>query len=186
MSYAPDAAPERGWFGRNWLWFVPLMLLLLAVVACGGCVALGVLFGERFAAAAIQMMPEFQQAMTILGENAEVREALGEPVEMDGLPTKMDQGFSGQTITRAIAFRAKGPKASATVELDSETVGSNVRITRLEVSLPDGKTLDLTPAATTHEPTTQGDAEAAADESAPSHSTEPASTEAESGEPATP
>lgn len=140
MSYSPDGVPQRGWFSRNWLWFVPVLLVFLGLLVCGGGCVLSLMFSDRLIALGV---PEIDQAVSTIQGNAEAREALGEPIERDGMPTRVEQNVSGQTITREIGFNVKGPKGTASVDMESETVGTTPTLKRIDVTLSDGRVLHV-------------------------------------------
>ncbi|MBV9128516.1 MAG: hypothetical protein JO117_10575 [Verrucomicrobia bacterium] len=73
--YPPQPAPRRGWWSRNWLWFVPtgcvgLLLLLVAFVL----MIVSVVFG------AIKSSDAYKTALARAQADPRVIEALGTPI----------------------------------------------------------------------------------------------------------
>ena len=75
MSHVPDssmppayaAPPRKGWFGRNWLWFVPT-IVLLPICLCGGmCVVV-----PYFAMRGLSESGAYKLALDTVQQNAEV------------------------------------------------------------------------------------------------------------------
>lgn len=126
--------PQRpGWFARNWFWFVPI-IAILPVLACGGFGVAGI-FALR---QAVLKTPGFQQAMTALRADPQVREALGEPIEHNGWQVSFAIN-NGRAATTTLSFRVKGPKNNARVTLESsQAPGQPAKLTRLEAT-PDGQ-----------------------------------------------
>ena len=77
-----DAPPQRSWLGRNWLWFVPTIILLPIFCCCGGgglLVWWGV--GE------VLDTPAYKDSVALAAQDADVIAALGSPI-------KSPEGFS--------------------------------------------------------------------------------------------
>ncbi|WP_299548243.1 cytochrome c oxidase assembly factor Coa1 family protein [Seonamhaeicola sp.] len=72
---------QKSWFGRNWLWVVPvggcLTLIVLAVLGIG---TLFVGVSKMFTSSA-----PYEYALSEASNNTEVIAALGEPIESDGI-----------------------------------------------------------------------------------------------------
>lgn len=128
------APPRKGWFGRNWLWFIP-SIVLLPICLCGGLCGGGFLYLRQ------TVVNSGAYALTLekLRENAEVKAALGEPIEetwmtMGGVNMTSDQGSHA-----TLMIRVQGSKAGAMVESESRQAPGvkEWELTRLIVR-PDG------------------------------------------------
>jgi hypothetical protein len=103
-------SPEnKGWFGRNWKWFVPvgcLSIVLMVVVFAAAIVF--------FAFGTIKSSQVYQEAMAKTRSNAAVILEMGEPIEPGWL-------ISGQiNVTESsgnadLSIPVSGPKKSGTV-----------------------------------------------------------------------
>ncbi|MBL9124717.1 MAG: hypothetical protein JNG90_13860 [Planctomycetaceae bacterium] len=128
MSHVPGnglpptypAAPQKGWFGRNWLWFVPT-IVLLPLCLCGGlCVGV-----PYFAMRGLAESGAYKIALETVQQNAEVKEALGEPIEAKLIPFGAEVDVGGGRKTANIGFQVQGPKGSAIVaSTSSKEVGT--------------------------------------------------------------
>jgi hypothetical protein len=67
---------QKGWFGRNWKWFVPVGCLSMVVLVVGVVAAI-----IYFAFGAIKSSDVYQQALTRTKANPAVVRELGEPIE---------------------------------------------------------------------------------------------------------
>jgi len=109
MPPPPGTPPRRGWFARNWKWFIPLVVLLPIIVCCGGITAIvGGVFGV------IKSSEPYKHAVAQAQSNPQVTAALGTPVE----PTF----FVGGTVNvnndagnAELVIPIKGPKGAGTV-----------------------------------------------------------------------
>ena len=108
------APPRKGWFGRNWLWFVPTVVLL-PICLCGGlCVGV-----PYFAMRGLAESGAYKIALETVQQNAAVKEALGEPVEGELIPIGAEIDASGGVKEANIGFQVQGPKGSAIVASSS-------------------------------------------------------------------
>jgi len=123
-------SPEnKGWFGRNWKWFVPvgcLSIVLMAVVLVAAVVYF--IFGS------LKSSYVYQEAMTKTRSNAAVIRELGEPIEPGWL-------ISGNiTVTESsgnadLSIPVSGPKKSGTVYVVAEKKMGKWDINGLEVAV---------------------------------------------------
>ena len=132
MPYAP---PPRGWFARNWLWFVPLVLLLPLVICAGLCA--GILGMGYYA---ILNSDPYRLALEAVQKNPQVIEQLGKPIEGVRWPPpggsvniKDDRGEA------KLEFKVRGPKGTADVEGNSRMVDGKWGLTSVTVKFADGK-----------------------------------------------
>jgi len=113
------AQNEKGWWGRNWGWFVPsacLGCLILPVACVGGCLWLGVSQLDSFG--------PFEEVIAAANRHPKVEERLGAPIKMDwrgfsdGMNATVDErraemtlkvkGTRGRGILRVVAHRRNG------------------------------------------------------------------------------
>lgn len=144
--------PQKNWFGRNWFWFVPVIILLPIFCCCGGGGAL-IWFGIGQALE----MPPYKDSIALAEQNTEVQNQLGTPIDspegfMD-LVTMMQEGgeFNFNQTNSFMMFDAKvplhGPNGTGmlTIEAESPDGGLTWTYTLQEIELPDGTVVDLLP-----------------------------------------
>jgi len=149
----PPQKPQKGWFGRNWVWLVPVIILVPLCCCCGG--PIGLLW---FGVGQALEMPPYKDSVVLAEQNAEVQNQLGTPIDspegfMD-LVTMMQGGgqFNMNQTGSQMLFDAQvplsGPSGSGTlwIEAESSDGGMTWTYTVQEVDLPDGTTIDLLPA----------------------------------------
>ncbi|NNJ25200.1 cytochrome c oxidase assembly factor Coa1 family protein [Alienimonas chondri] len=138
-AFEPAAAPppRKGWFGRNWLWVVPLGCLL-PIVLCAG----GLYWAFSFGMDTLKASDAYVSSLAAARENAEVRAALGQPIE-DGFPTKANYANNNGNETADLAYPITGPNGSATVYVVGSANGGPWTYTRKAVVLSDGTEIDL-------------------------------------------
>ncbi len=105
--------PQKGWFGRNWLWFVPATLLLLAVL-CAAC-GFGVFGGVM---GIIKSTKPFQVAMERARSNERVVEALGQPIE-EGFFVQGNVNIQNQGGDANLTIPISGPEGSAKIYVNA-------------------------------------------------------------------
>jgi len=136
----PQPPPKKGWFGRNWLWFVPT-IILLPILVCGGCFGGLFVFGIN----QIKGSEPYQDALARAQADATVIERLGEPVEdatfipqwnVSGDGTGTSGNSSGYIVL-------KGPKDTANARVNARMTDGNWEIIELEVTFSDGERIDL-------------------------------------------
>jgi hypothetical protein len=128
ITALPAERPD--WFGRNWKWFVPSVVLLpvLALGGCGGCL----FFGLQFA---FKSSDAYKNAVARVQADPVVTAALGSPVE-PGLFTYSGNISDAGPIGHAeVVFPISGPKGSGTVYLVADKSGGKWEFKVLEVTL---------------------------------------------------
>ncbi len=73
------AKPPKGWFGRNWLWFVPTIILLPLLCCCGGG---GLLIW--YGIGQFKEMPPFKDSVIAAEQDPRVQQALGSNITAMG------------------------------------------------------------------------------------------------------
>lgn len=100
----------KNWFGRNWKWAVPsggCLLIIILFVIFAGTMFMGVtsLFKDS---------EPYKQALSIAQSNQLVIEALGEPIETDGM-INGSVNYSGGEGHSNLDIPIKGPKGKAMI-----------------------------------------------------------------------
>ena len=123
-------SPEnKGWFGRNWKWFVPvgcLSIILMIVVFIAAIVF--------FAFGSIKSSIVYQDAMTKTRSNAAVIKELGEPIE-PGLLVSGHINVTESSGEADLSIPVSGPKKSGTVYVVATKKMGKWDINGLEVAV---------------------------------------------------
>jgi hypothetical protein len=124
---------KRGWWSRNWLWFVPTMLL--AVILLGG----GAIYWALFAR--VHGLAVYQTAMQTIAADRELQQKLGQPIEAVSWPPR-SAAPSARIEDREIDVRwaVQGPKARGEAHLQAKLLAGQWELVILEV---DGKRVAL-------------------------------------------
>jgi Cytochrome oxidase complex assembly protein 1 len=138
MSNAPQfdpnpAPPTKGWFARNWLWFVPLVGLSSGCLCCLGCG--GIIFGVL---QTIKSSEPYQMALAHVQADAEVRELLGEPIVESGFMPLGEVNVENGEGNASLYFHVSGPNGEASVSANATREGGQWRLTYVEVTPSDG------------------------------------------------
>jgi len=145
--------PQKSWFGRNWLWFLPTVILLPIFCCCGGGGAL-----VWFSVGKVLDIAPYKDSVALAEQSAEVQSQLGTPLDapegfMD-LVSMMQSGgqFNFNQTNNQMLFDAQvpisGPNGSGTLWIEAQSPDGGVTwtYTRQELELPDGTMIDLLPA----------------------------------------
>ncbi len=122
--------PQRGWFGRNWVWFVPVVILLPLVICAGCCTGV-----FTIGVGALKSSPPYTEALAAVQEDPRVQESLGTPIEdvtwfpVGEININNDQGDA------RFDFQVAGPKGRAHVRTESRMIGGMWSITELIVTV---------------------------------------------------
>lgn len=135
----PQAVPpRRSWFSRNWLWFVPLLFVLLFLLCAGLCVGV---IGTAFVT--LKHSEPYRVALERVQQDPQVIQRLGEPIrEASWVPVGEVHTEDGGGSAN-LSFRVAGPKGEADVRTEARRRGGQWETTVLEVTFPDGKRLSL-------------------------------------------
>ena len=105
--------PRKGWWGRNWKWFVPTgCLTMLALVAGVIFLLLSLIFGM------MKSSDAYKQAMVKVRASTAVSAALGTPIK-EGYFTSGSVNVSGPSGRAELAIPISGPKGKGTVYLEA-------------------------------------------------------------------
>lgn len=129
---------ERGWFGRNWKWFLPTLVVL--VIGLGAAGVFGVLY---FTAAVKKSSVPYQTALEAVKASPQVIEKLGEPIED---VTRFPAGqilSSGRMKEADFRFQIAGPKGKAEVATRAREIEYQWGTTTLEVTFADDTRANL-------------------------------------------
>jgi hypothetical protein len=100
---------QKGWFGRNWKWFVPVGCLSMVVMAVAVVAAfIFFIFGT------IKSSDVYQQALARARSNPDVVRELGEPIET-GFLMSGSINVSGDSGNADLKIPVSGPKKSGAV-----------------------------------------------------------------------
>ena len=121
----------RGWWSRNWLWFVPTLLLGLVLLCCGCPIAIGLwMYGQVF------NLEPFQVAMQKIEADETLRRELGEPIHAIHWPPP---SLLAEERDLDVRWDIEGPKGHAKAHLKSRLMANRWEPVLLEVELPNGQ-----------------------------------------------
>ncbi|WP_164009599.1 cytochrome c oxidase assembly factor Coa1 family protein [Pyxidicoccus trucidator] len=142
MDTVPEGnlVPQRGWWSRNWKWFVPVGGCLGLVASCGclGAILVGVGFSS------LSKLGAYTEAVAIATSDAEVRRALGTPIDT-GLPKQSSVSSNNGRTDARFTIPLDGPEADALLRVDAsqQEDGAEWKYRTLTVELEDGSLIDL-------------------------------------------
>lgn len=128
-TFTPEA-PQRGWFARNWIWVVPLAILLPILICAGCCTGL---FG--FGVGALKQTEPYQEALATVQNDPQVQEELGTPIEDDTWVPAGDFNMTDDQGEARFDFQVKGPKGGAHVRTESRMIGGQWHVIELIVTI---------------------------------------------------
>ncbi|MBN1395167.1 MAG: hypothetical protein JW959_09100 [Pirellulales bacterium] len=129
------AAPirkRRGWWSRNWLWFVPVLLAALIVFAAGW--AYWSFFGR------VYCLTEYRTAMEKIVGSEQLRAELGAPIEAAGWPPP---SYRFDERERDVRWNVAGPNGRAKAHVLAKLMRGKWEFVILEVALPNGEKVSL-------------------------------------------
>jgi hypothetical protein len=153
-SAAAHLQPPRGWWSRNWKWFLPAGCLTFIVLIVGFVFAIVLLvFG------AIKSSDVYQTALSAARNNAEVMEALGTPID-DGMFMTGKVNTEGPAGEASLSIPISGPRGSGTIFAEATKSAGRWSFTTLEVEVKGtGRRIDISPTRTTDSLEAEPDAE---------------------------
>jgi hypothetical protein len=127
---------QRSWFRKNWLWFVPV--LLLTVIVLGG----GAVYWSLFLR--IYRLDLCQAAMRTIQADRDLQKTLGQPIQVVYRPTR-EAAPSGRIEDDEIdlLWRIEGPNGEARSHLLAKRRQGKWETIVLEVTLPNGRKVSL-------------------------------------------
>lgn len=120
-SYGTPQPPRKSWFGRNWLWFMPLVIggpLLLACACCGGGIVLA--FGM------VKDSEPYKDAVQMAKSDPQVQALLGTPIEEGWIPVgniNVSGVGANQTGVADLSITLIGPNGEGTVDVQADEHG---------------------------------------------------------------
>jgi len=138
--------PRRGWWSRNWKWFVPTGCLAFILLILGFVFAIVLLvFG------ALKSTDVYQTAVNAARNNPSVIEALGSPIE-EGMFLSGNASVDGSSGEADFSIPISGPKGKGTIYVVAKKSAGRWNFATMEVEVKEtGKRIDLSPTATTIE-----------------------------------
>ncbi len=124
---------KRGWFRRNWLWFIPT--LLVVIVLAGGAGAYWVLFTR------VYQLDVYQSAMKQIEADGPVCRELGNPITAATWPPPSARIEATEIDVR---WHIEGPDGRAKAHVLAKRMQGKWEIIQLEVILANEKRLAIT------------------------------------------
>ena len=123
---------ERGWYRRNWRWFVPTALLTVIVV--GGAALYWALFLRVYG------LEVCQSAMRTIRADKQLQEALGQPIQTVKWPSRSAAPSARIEESEAdVLWSIEGPKGRAKAHVFARRMLGKWETVTLDVVLPNGK-----------------------------------------------
>jgi hypothetical protein len=136
--FSADAQPpQKGWFGRNWLWALPSGLLVLCLCPVGCCAGI-----FTFASGIIKSSEPYQTALSRAQNDPAVIERLGQPIEA-GMFTQGNVNINNTVGDARLTIPISGPQGSAQINTTATRANSIWQTDTLTVDFPDGTQIDL-------------------------------------------
>ena len=126
------ARKRRGWFGRNWLWFILVDLLVLIAIGAG--------WGYWSFFGRVYCLDEYRSAMEKIAGSDQLRSELGEPIQAAGWPPPSPR-LEGRE--REVRWDIQGPKGRAKAHVLARLMQGKWEIIIMEVALADGRKVSL-------------------------------------------
>jgi hypothetical protein len=147
-AVTPPEGPRKGWFKRNWKWFVPACCLVIILFVAGGIGGiLSLIEGS------IKQSGAYTQALALTQSNPQVIAQIGQPVT-PGFFVSGNINVSGDSGDADISFPVSGPKGKGTVYAVAKKIAGQWQFQTLLFGA-DGQTgrIDLLQAQTTTQTT---------------------------------
>ncbi len=129
-----EAQKRKSWFGRNWLWVVPvggcLTLIVLAVLGVGS-----LFYGVT---SLLKNSTPYEYALEQAQENPEVVAQLGETIEADGMISG-NLTYTNNKGEANIQIPIKGSKGEGTLFVVGEKYGEDWTYEKLYVLIKDSQ-----------------------------------------------
>ena len=129
--------PRRGWWSRNWKWFVPTgcLTVFAGFVAFILCIVF-------FVFSVIKSSDVYKTALARAKNDPRVIAALGTPIK-DGMVPSGKTNSNGSVGTADIAIPISGPKGKGTIYAIGTKSGGEWEFSKLSVEIQNGETIDL-------------------------------------------
>ncbi len=185
-AVTPPAGPRKGWFKRNWKWFVPACCLVVFLFIAGGIAGILALIEGS-----IKQSGAYTQSLALAQSNPQVIAQIGQPVAA-GFFVSGNINVNGDSGDADISFPVSGPKGKGKVYAVAKKIADQWQFQTLLFGA-DGQTgrIDLLQTQTTTQTTPDTSASPAASTDAPAaapdanaSSADPAAAAAPSADPA--
>jgi hypothetical protein len=125
----------RGWWSRNWKWFIPVVFVVMVFICCGG--PLGFLY---FGFKQLLNSEPYKITMQKIADSEELKQELGEPIEsvLNPPPSVRVENANGRGEADA-RWTIKGPKGQAKAHITARLNNDKWEIGQIEVNLSNGK-----------------------------------------------
>ncbi|HEX4638834.1 MAG TPA: cytochrome c oxidase assembly factor 1 family protein [Chthoniobacterales bacterium] len=137
----PPPPPRKGWWSRNWKWFVP--------TGCFTLIALGVLLVVcmvLFVFGVLKSSDVYKTAVARAKDDQRVTAALGTPIR-EGMVPSGSTKVNGPSGEANIAIPISGPKGKGTIYAEATKASGEWTFSKLEVKIDNGDTIDLNESA---------------------------------------
>lgn len=125
-----DEPPGRGWFARNWFWFIPLLVLVPIIICAGCCTGM-----FTFRVGMLKASEPYREALAAVQEDPQVQEALGMPIEDDTWFPVGEINITDDHGDARFGFTVRGPKGRAHVRTESRMTDGAWQMTELVVTV---------------------------------------------------
>lgn len=130
---SPESARKRrGWFGRNWLWFIIVDLLVFIAIGAG--------WGYWSFFGRVYCLDEYRSAMEKIAGSDQLRSKLGEPIQAAGWPPPSPR-LEGHE--REVRWDIQGPKGRAKAHVLARLMQGKWEFILMEVTLANGRKVSL-------------------------------------------
>ena len=119
------AQQPKGWWNRNWKWFVPVGCLGIAIFVIAG---LALVFGI------IKSTYVYKEALSRANASTQISEAVGKPIK-PGFMVSGSINVSGPSGNAEIAIPISGPQGSGTIYVVAQKSAGKWTFTTLEVEI---------------------------------------------------
>jgi len=134
----PGAPPRRGWFRRNWRWFVPTIVLVPILICAGACAGFfGLVVGV------MKSSEPYQTALKRVQADPQVIERLGQPIRDATWVPSGSVNIENDRGKANLMFKVAGPKGIASVRTEARRIQGKWGTHVLEVTFADGKRVSL-------------------------------------------
>ena len=133
----PSPTPRKSWLARNWIVVTVLLVVLLPILTCGGCI---VGSGWLLYKAATEN-PAYVRSRQLVRADPRTQAVLGAGIEAD-MPTRFDVTTTNGVNTSDVSYGIDGTAGSGTVHAVGSGAGDDWTFTELTFT-GGGQTIDL-------------------------------------------
>ncbi|MGA2059035.1 MAG: cytochrome c oxidase assembly factor Coa1 family protein [Thermoguttaceae bacterium] len=127
----PEQKP-RGWWSRNWKWFVPSVFLCMILICCGGPLGIGYLFFSK-----LYNSEAYKMTMQKIESNEELKQELGQPITnlLSPPPSfRMEENADGSGLVDA-RWEIEGPKGRGRAHVIARMRDNKWEIVSIDVTI---------------------------------------------------